>query len=224
MRCALSKLRWCGPILLTFSLQGYAMDATQSTCDDIAPRAANEVQVSIAEIAIDESHSTKEDMAVMSGLYNELNRSIGGLTTAEPMVKHEMIANMVILADQSGVCARPALKLVVGYSAMNVYMDREIPRSTCIYNAIFAHEMHHVAIYKDYIHNRLDQIRQRVDEKFNGKVYSFKSIFEAKQYVEILGQVFAQRISEQFFNEVIAQQMALDTQAEYTRMQSECMH
>jgi len=220
----LPKLRWGFLILLMCSLQGHAEDATQSTCDDIAPRTANAVQMSIAEIVIDESHSTKEDMAVMSGLYNELNRAIGGLTTAEPMVKSEVVANMVIKPDQSGVCARPALKLVVGYSAMNVYMDREIPRSTCIYNAIFAHEMHHVAIYKDYIRNHLDEIRQRVDEKFNGRAYTFKSIFEAKQYVEILGQVFVQRVTEQFFHDVTAQQMALDTQAEYTRMQSECMH
>lgn len=219
------RLTICSILTLLFSTHGYAADASQeAVCAEIAPRSANEVKTSIAEIVVDESRSTSEDMAVMSGLYNELNRSIGGLTTAEPLVDSRIEPNLAILPDQSGVCARPAFRLTIGYSAMNVYMDREIPRSSCIYNAIFAHEMHHVAIYKDYLTHHLAQIRQRVDEKFNGKTYVFRSIFEAKQYVDILGQVFAQHVREQFFREVIGEQQALDTLAEYTRMQSECGH
>lgn len=217
--------KWICCLLLVLASHGRVMAASQeTTCAEIAPRSANVVNPSIAEIAIDESRSTSEDMAVMSGLYNVMNRSIGGLTAAEPLVEYRIEPNLAILPDQSGVCARPAFKLTIGYSAMNVYMDREIPRSSCIYNAIFAHEMHHVAIYKDYLAQHLEPLRQRVDEKFNGKAYVFRSIGEAKQYVEILGQVFAQHVREQFFGEVIAEQQALDTLAEYTRMQSECRH
>jgi hypothetical protein len=107
---------------------------------------------------------------------------------------------------------------------MSVYMDREIPRNSCIYNAIFAHEMHHVAIYKDYITRNIEQIKQNVEAKFNGTVYYFPSIFAAKQYTEILGQVFSQHVSDRFLGEVYAEQRALDTQSEYTRMQNECFH
>ncbi len=160
----------------------------------------------------------------MSGLYNETHRSIGGLTSAEPLVDYSVEPNMTILQDRSGVCARPALRLVLGYSAMNVYMDREIPRSSCIYNAIFAHEMHHVSIYREYLVRNLGSFRKAVDDKFDGRTYRFKSIYEAKQYIEILGQVFVQKLQSQFYREVMEEQRALDTQAEYTRMQSECMH
>ncbi len=210
--------------LLFGGLSCAAERTLEAQCADMAPFQPNMVKVSIAEIAIDESRSTTEDLAVMAGLYNGMDRAIGGLTSAEPLVDYVIEPNFVLLPNGQGVCARPSIALTVGYSAMNVYMDREIPRGSCIYNAIFAHEMHHVAIYKDYLKHHLDEIRQRVDSKFNGNIYVFKSIFEAKQYVEILGQVFSHHVKETFFGDVYAEQNALDTQAEYTRMQGECMH
>ncbi len=213
-------------IFLMFFCGATSADETsfEVACSRIAPSLPNEVKVSIAGIEIDESKSTTEDMAVMAGLYNGIDRSIGGLTSAEPLFVSELEPNFALLPDGKGVCARPALKLTVGYSTMNVYMDREIPRGSCIYNAIFSHEMHHVAIYKDYVNHHVDQIKQSIDEKFNGKIYYFPTIFAAKQYMEILGQVFVQHVRDRFLGEVYAEQNALDTQAEYTRMQNECYH
>lgn len=199
-------------------------EALEEQCDRIAPWEANQVNVSIAELTVDQSKSTTEDLAVMAGLYNGIDRQLGGITSADPLVAHEMEPNMALLPDNKGVCVRPSIKLTVGYATMNVYMDREIPRNSCIYNAIFAHEMHHVAIYKDYFTRNIEQIKQSVEAKFNGTVYYFPSIFDAKQYTEILGQVFTQHVSDRFLGEVYAEQRALDTQSEYTRMQSECFH
>jgi hypothetical protein len=160
----------------------------------------------------------------MAGLYNESDRVIGGLTSAVPLVEYEVVPNYFILPNQKGICARPALLLTVGYSAMKVSMDREIPRESCIYNAIFAHEMHHVSIYKNYIESHIEQMKQHVDAKFNGSAYHFNSVNEAKQYMEILGQVFIQKLRDGFLSEVEVEQTALDTQAEYSRMQLSCPH
>lgn len=196
----------------------------EEQCAEIAPRQSNVVNVSMAELTIDESRSTTEDLAIMAGTYNGMDRQIGGVASAEPLIEHKIDANLALLPDAKGVCARPAIKLTIGYASMSVFMDREIPRNSCIYNAIFAHEMHHIAIYKDYIRRNIDQIKQGVEEKFNGKVYFFESIFSAKQYVEILGQVFVRHVSDKFLGEIYAEQRALDTQSEYTRMQNECFH
>ena len=211
-------------LMLMHGVSHAATSASEEVCAKLAPHGSNAVQLAIPGINLDESHSTSEDMAVMSGLYNEPHRSIGGLTTAQPLVEYVVSPNMAILPDRSGVCVRPSLQLTLGYSELNVYMDREIPRASCIYNAIFAHEMHHVAIYKDYLAKHLEQFRGLVDQKFNGRTYFFPAIFEAKQYVDILGQVLVQRIQSTFFSEVFAEQHALDTLGEYTRMQSECGH
>ena len=178
----------------------------------------------MAKLTIDESRSTTEDLAVMASAYNSMERQIGGITSAEPLIEYEIESNMALLPNKQGICARPSLKLTLGYASMSVFMDREIPHNSCIYNSIFAHEMHHVAIYNDYIRHNIDFIKQRVDEKFNGKSYFFNSLFAAKQYVEILGQVFTQQVRDQFLGEVYAEQRALDTQSEYTRMQNECFH
>jgi hypothetical protein len=193
-------------------------------CQKLSPTSSNRIETSISEIAIDQSSSTTSDLADMAGLYNESDRVIGGLTSAVPLVEYEVVPNYLILPNQKGICARPALILTVGYSAMKVSMDREIQRESCIYNAIFAHEMHHVSIYKNYIKSHIVQMKQHVDAKFNGSAYYFNSVNEAKQYMEILGQVFIQKLRDRFLSEVEVEQTALDTQAEYSRMQLSCPH
>jgi hypothetical protein len=215
-------------ILMVFlALCGEAACAVESTSADdcvvIAPREANTVKSFIPDVAIDEYRNNAEDLAVMTGIHSDFNTYLGGITTANPLVDYEIEPNLAFLPDQNGVCARPAMKLTVGYSTMNVYMNIEIPRNTCIYNSIFSHEMHHVSIYKDYINHHIEQIRQSVEEKFDGKTYRFPTLFAAKQYVAILGQLFAQRVREKFLNEVYAEQEALDTQAEYSRIQLACV-
>lgn len=210
--------------LLILSCGALASEADDvAACDAMTQSQPNLVQIAMPALVVDEVTSNTEDMAVMSGLYNDLGRTIGGITSATPLIEYEVVSNLALLPNQRGVCAKPSISMRVGYQTMAVYMDSEIPRSSCIYNAIFAHEMHHVAIYKDYVASHLEQIRQGADEKFNGRAYFFKSLFQAKQYVEILGQVFAQRVREKFMHEVNAEQAALDTQAEYSRMQLECV-
>ena len=208
-----------------FSLTSFANPlSVDDECQSLAPRSSNVVKTSIAEIAIDQSSSTTSDLADMAGLYNESDRVIGGLTSAVPLVEYEVVPNYLILPNQKGLCARPTLLLTIGYSAIKISMDREIPRESCIYNAIFAHEMHHVSIYKNYIDTHVEQMKQNVAAKFNEGAYHFNSINEAKQYMEILGQVFIQKLRDKFLSEVEAEQVALDTQAEYSRMQLSCPH
>jgi hypothetical protein len=218
-------------LLLTLSgmlsLAGLAVAAEaedEAACDTITQRQQNQVVLSMPELTVDEATATTEDLAVMSGLYNDIGRSIGGITSATPLVEYKMDSSLALLPDQRGVCAKPAITLRLGYQTLGVYMDREIPRSSCIYNAIFAHEMHHVAIYKDYLTRHLEEIRQGADAKFNGRAYFFPTLFQAKQYLEILGEVYVGHVREKFLHEVNAEQRALDTQAEYSRMQMECSH
>lgn len=212
----LQLLIWTGGVLASEA-------EDEASCDAMIQRQQNQISITMPDLVIDEATTTTEDLAVMSGLYNDLGRAIGGITSAIPLIEFKVSPNLSLLPNQRGVCAKPAISMRVGYQTMGVYMDREIPRSSCIYNAIFAHEMHHVAIYKDYVASHLEQIKQSADAKFNGKAYFFRSLFQAKQYVEILGDEFVQHAREKFIHEVNAEQAALDTQAEYSRMQMECI-
>lgn len=69
----------------------------------------------------------------------------------------------------------------------------------------------------------VDESTQNIDTKFDGRAYYFRSIFEAKQYAQILGEVTIQHLREKFIHEVNAEYAALDTQAEYSRMQLQCL-
>jgi hypothetical protein len=195
----------------------------EDECEALTPRQQNEVSISIPKISVDESGNTSNDLADMAGTHNDARKSTGGITSATPLIDYEIFPNLALLPDRKGVCARPAFRLRIGHSSINIYMDREIQRGSC-YNAILTHEMHHVQIYKNYSNHHIEQIRKNVEDKFNGRVYFFKSIFAAKQYVEILGQVFIQHVGEKFFAEVNAEQNALDTEAEYLRVQRECFY
>lgn len=194
----------------------------ESACDALTARLANTLKASIPDVGIDEYRNNSEDLAVISELHSDSHSYIGGITTASPLVEYEVEPNLALLPGKQGVCARPSISVVMGYSAISVLMNIEIPRNSCLYNSVFAHEMHHVDIYRHYINRNLDTFKSSVDAKFNGKSYLFNSIFEAKQYTEILGQVFAQHLKEKFMSEVNAEQKALDTQTEYARIQLEC--
>jgi hypothetical protein len=124
-------------MILFFAMPLASAETVEEQCARIAPQQSNQVNVSIAELTVDESKSTTEDLAVMAGLYNGIDQQLGGLTSAEPLVAHEIEPNLALLPDNKGVCARPSIKLTVGYASMSVYMDREIPRNSCIYNAPF---------------------------------------------------------------------------------------
>ncbi len=222
-RGKLGQLVPCLLMLALFAQPVCADEAVPSPeCDNASVQQPDEVKISIPEIVVDEYRNTAQDLAVMTGLHNDLNSQLGGITTGQPLVAYEIDPNLSLLPSRAGVCARPSLKLTVGYSSLNVYMNIDIPRNSCIYNSIFSHEMHHVDIYKHYLSRNIEQIRKSVADKFNGRSYRFNSIFEAKQYIEILGQVFSQHLQEQFMHEVYAEQAGLDTQTEYSRIQLEC--
>lgn len=208
-------------VLITFKVT--AAENLQTQCETLATRADNQVITAIPDIVVDEYSHTSDDLAFLSGFHNDNWQSVGGVTSAIPLVKHEVVSNMALLPNGQGVCVRPAINVTVGYQTMSIFMENEIPRQSCIYNAIFAHEMHHVSIFKDYLVNHQQQIKQSVNEKFDGRAYYFKTIFEAKQYIEILGDVFIQHLKQKFIGEVNIEQAALDTQAEYSRMQMECL-
>ena len=193
-------------------------------CEKRVPHASNEVVFSIPEMVMDEQTQTTEDLAEMSGVHNGEHMHVGGVTSAKFLFTSEARTNMVTLENGMGVCARPAVKITMGYQSINVYMDWEIQHSSCIYNAIFSHEMHHVSIYKNYLTGHQAQIKADVDQKFGNQAYYFKTEKEAEQYVQTLVHDFSQYWRNKFISEVDAEQSGLDTQAEYSRIQMQCMH
>lgn len=211
-------------ILLLVTIGAVAGEiASSAECEAVTKRTDNLVKTSIPELVVDEFSRTTDELAFMSGFHNDNSQEVGGVTSAIPLVQQEVMPNMAILPGSKGVCIRPAINIIIGYQSLSVFMDNEIPRRSCIYNAIFAHEMHHVSIFKDYIANHQKQIKQSMDDKFNGRAYYFRSIFEAKQYAQISGEATAQHLTEKFISEVNAEQAALDTQAEYSRMELQCL-
>jgi hypothetical protein len=193
-------------------------------CEKQVPHVSNEVVFSIPEVNLDEQTQTTEDLAVIAGVHNGEHMQIGGVTSARFLFNSEIRPNMVTLGPGMGVCARPAMKITIGYTSISVYMDWEIQHSSCIYNAIFTHEMHHVSIYKNYLTSHQGQIKAELDQRLGSQTHYFKTENEAQQYVQTLADDFSQYWRRKFISEVDAEQSGLDTQAEYTRVQRQCRH
>jgi hypothetical protein len=197
-------------------------EAPIEACNRLVPAVSNSVDTAIPDVRIDEDRNNTEDLAAMAGLYNDRSHRLGGITYAAPKFDYEVDPNLALLPENQGVCARPAMHLTLGYNNFSIFMNIDLPRGTCLYNAVLSHEMHHVDIYRNYLSRNLPRFKQQVEDKFNGRIYHFNTIYEAKQYTEILGQVFMQKLQRVFTSEVNAEQAALDTQAEYARVQLSC--
>ena len=197
-------------------------DPVIAECSQLVSSLPNSVDSALPAVRIDEDRNNSEDLAYIAGFHNDRNHRLGGITNAIPKFDYEVDPNLAFLPDNRGVCARPALHLTLGYNNFSIFMNIDLPRNTCLYNAVLSHEMHHVDIYRNYLNKNLPRFKQLVDDKFNGRAYRFNTIYEAKQYTEILGQVFMQKLQHLFSSEVNAEQADLDTQAEYARVQLSC--
>lgn len=127
-------------------------------------------------------------------------------------------------SDEAMVCGQISdFVLRFGFEDTTVFLARELPRSSCGYRAVLAHELEHVAIDKEFVRSyqtplstilgdairRVGVVRAGSSEAVESRVREIMS-----DYIEDLSKNLAE-VRER-------QQSALDTPEEYRRLSRVC--
>jgi hypothetical protein len=106
----------------------------------------------------------------------------------------------------------PALNLEVGYQKTTVHIARELKEDACSFGHVHAHEMHHLAIYRQWLQESPERLGGFFKEKFSS-LAAMDSLSRNKETI---------KLALQEFGKVRAQHDEFDSDAEYEGNQAVC--
>jgi hypothetical protein len=106
----------------------------------------------------------------------------------------------------------PMLDLEVGYQKTTVHIARELKDDACSFEHVHAHEMHHLAIYRQW----LQDSPERLSAFFNEKYASLAAMDSLGRNQETI------KLALQEFGKVRAQHDEFDSDVEYASNQAVC--
>lgn len=106
----------------------------------------------------------------------------------------------------------PVLDLEVGYQKTAVHIASELKDDACSYEHVHAHEMHHLAIYRQWLEESPDRLGAFFKEKFSS-LTAMDSLSRNQETI---------RLALQEFGKVRAQHDEFDSDAEYQGNQAVC--
>ncbi|MDQ3186839.1 MAG: hypothetical protein M3Q16_10385 [Pseudomonadota bacterium] len=111
--------------------------------------AAVAIVVTFTDIATSENSShTVKSLKSLSGKTSDPHHNVYGLTHAEPTFSYEIKPRWQIgLAGQT--CMVPDVSVKIGFSAMQIYLAREL-QDSCRKNIVREHELEHVLAWKSH--------------------------------------------------------------------------
>lgn len=142
-----------------------------------------------------------------------------GLTTAKSNARVELAVHAMRVPG--GVCVRPQFLVALSYAPVTVDLVREIPPGSCKYREILAHELRHVGALRAHLLVAKHEMDTTLTQRFSGRVFRFESIAQATSRLEdVQNELLAQ--SQAALDAVSADQNAIDTPEEYTRLSHVC--
>jgi len=142
-----------------------------------------------------------------------------GLTTAKSNARVELTVHAMRLPG--GVCVRPEFAVALSYAPVTVDLVREIPPGSCKYREILAHELRHVGALRAHLLVAQHAMDAILMQRFRGGVFRFESIERATSSLEEIQNELL-RQSQTALDAVAADQNAIDTPEEYTRLSHVC--
>lgn len=144
-----------------------------------------------------------------------------GLTTAR---SHSQIdVRLRGMKVPGGVCVRADVDVQLSYAPMTVYIARELEPGSCGYREVLAHEMRHVAVFRQYLDTsstHLDAVlRARLPAS---QVFRFASMDDAARHFKEDQEGWLASTAEQTLDAVADEQKQIDTPAEYQRLSRAC--
>ena len=163
--------------------------------------------------------------------YAELTRMSGetrpallalGLTTAE--VGHRATLETAGVEDtRTGrICGRPAIRVELSMTPMTVYVSREAAADPCRDAAVLAHELKHVAVYRERLAEIGKELKPALVDAFGDRVYYFASRAEGQRELQ---QALARELDAALgdsAHKIRARQEEVDSPEEYARVAAAC--
>ncbi len=121
-----------------------------------------------------------------------------------------------------GVCSRPSVTVVLKVTPMTVYVAREFAHDPCRRPAILAHEMKHVAVYREYLGEVASRMRDELPRAMGSDVVYAHNAAAAQTAMRQRLQSFMHAFIQRHYAQLRARQAALDTPEEYARLTNGC--
>jgi hypothetical protein len=145
-----------------------------------------------------------------------------GLTHARLSHSATIVASGVEDPRTRRVCVRPEIRLTLSMQPMTVYVGREFSGDPCRRGVILEHEAKHVAVYRQYLQEAVEQVRDEVAGAYGNAVMMFGSREEAQREIEAALGGYLGPAVQRSSQELKRRQAEVDTPAEYARVSAAC--
>lgn len=144
-----------------------------------------------------------------------------GLTRAESRVSIVVRGNLLGDPASGYECIAPRLEVNLYYLPIVVYVGREFAPGSCAYREILAHEMRHLAVYKDFLPRAEQAVSAALARRFEGKPL-YAPAGQARNLLQReIDNAWMPFIRKEM-GKVEKLQAAIDTPQEYARLGKVC--
>ena len=145
-----------------------------------------------------------------------------GLTTVA--FGHETQTELRVLEERASgrTCATPHVTVRVSMQPVVVYVARELRGDTCRHAATRAHEMQHVAVYREELADTTRELRAELAAAVGTQVLDGRSAAELNRRYEARLRDYLSAFMRARHDALNARQAQLDTPEEYARVGAAC--
>ena len=148
-----------------------------------------------------------------------------GLTSAEDSYSLNIGTRHYTLGQGRYCSVLSEMSLSIGYSKIDVFIDRKYGPGSCEYEAILGHENTHVSINRDVLRQYVPKIRQQLERyaRSIGPIYSTSPDTTARRMQKVLGEQL-QLLHKPMSSVRQARHARIDTRSNYLREQKRCVN
>ncbi len=204
--------------LLLLLIQSRAVRADNDTFKESCEKliGAGKVVVMYTDIVATENSShTIKSLQAMSGKANDAYHSVYGLTHAEPEFRYEFQTRWRI-SPEGQTCMVPDVSIKLGFSAMRVYLAREL-QDSCRRNIVREHELEHVSAWRSHFGIGAKMLEEPLSAAFSQPRY-YASQAQARADLKPWVEGVLRPFQKQLMNGAAATQRAIDSPAAYERV------
>lgn len=188
----------------------------QVACDQLAQMAV--VKVIYQDLVVSEDVTRPLDyLQSLSGKSMDRNHHVLGLTHADPILSYEVKAIMSATPDGK-VCMVPEVTIRAGFSAMQVYLAREI-EGDCRRQIIREHEFEHVSTWKSYLRAGSKMMELPLTRAFS-KPQIYDTVSQAEQDLRPWVQKIIQPMEQKLMESAALAQREIDSPLSYNYVET----
>jgi hypothetical protein len=213
------KFRIFLPVLLLSGFSSSAMAASLD-CSKLPP---NSVEIVLAESGIKQNYAYSFlALKGMTERYGDQTMEVLGLTVGNAVVRTEIQSSILQDAARQLECSTHQVNIKIGFEPLTVYVGKEFPQGSCGFKEIYAHEMRHAEIYREFARKAVAEASEPIRNRIT-------SLGPLRGAVGSTQERIATELNERWvpyvkrlLNRAEAQQRGVDTREEYDRVASSC--